>query len=100
MPDPTGARRRDAGRAAGRRSRSGSSGSPARTTSLWRADPRKRSGRCHQLKLSRTRRTQQNLPFVIRPSSRPSPTPAPSWAPGRPATAPPAPCSAPSRSPC
>ena len=45
--------------------RSGSSGSPARTTSPWRADPRNRSGRCHQLKLSCTRRTQQNLPFAI-----------------------------------
>jgi hypothetical protein len=37
----------------------------------------KRSGRCHQVKLSRNRRTQQNLPFVIRPSknvSRPRAT--------------------------
>ena len=52
----------------GTRSRSGSSGSPARTTSPWRADPRNRSGRCHQLKLNSSRRTQQNLPFVIRRS--------------------------------
>src|SRR6266508_445233 len=68
-PDPTGARRRDAGWVGGGRSRSGSLGSPTRTASVWRADRRKRSGRCHQVKLSRTRRTQQNLPFVMRPSS-------------------------------
>src|SRR5207302_10612102 len=67
-PDPTGARHRGSGRADGTHSRSGSSGSPARTTSPWRADPRNRSGRCHQVRLSCTRRTQQNLPFVIRPS--------------------------------
>jgi hypothetical protein len=84
-PDPTGARRRDTGRADGTRSRSGSSRSPARATSLWRADSRKRSGRCHQLKLSRTRRTQQNLPFVIRPSKKitSSASRPPAWTPDR-----------------
>src|SRR5262249_38233814 len=70
-PDPTGARRRGSGWADGTRSRSGSSGSPARTTSPWRADPRNRSGRCHQVRLSCTRRTQQNLPVVIKPSKSP-----------------------------
>ena len=69
-PDPTGARRPGAGCTDGRRSRSGSSGSPTRATSLWRRDPRNRSGRCHQVRLNRTRRTQQNLPFVIRPSKK------------------------------
>ncbi len=98
-PDPTGARRRDAGWAGGRWSRSGSSGSPARATSVRRAERRKRSGRCHQFKLSRIRRTQQNLPFVIRPSRSRSRTPSSSSAPGRPATASPPPCTAPSRSP-
>jgi len=87
-PDPTGARRRDAGRADGRRSRSGSSGSPTRATSLWRTDARNRSGRRHQVKLSRNHRTQQNLSFVIRPSSSPSGCPRPTYAPGRCSTTP------------
>ena len=84
-PDPTGARRPGSGCTDGRRSRSGSSGSPARATSLWRADPRNRSGRCHQVRLSRTRRTQQNLPFVIRPSRKitSSASRPPAWTPGR-----------------
>ena len=84
-PDPTGARRRGSGSADGTRSRSGSSGSPARTTSPWRTDPRNRSGRCHQLKLSSCRRTQQNLPFVIRPSKKitSSASRPPAWTPGR-----------------
>ena len=84
-PDPTGARRRRSCSADGTRSRSGSSGSPAKTTSPWREDPRNRSGRCHQLKLSSSRRTQQNLPFVIRPSKKitSSASRPPAWTPGR-----------------
>ena len=64
----------------------------------WRVDARNRSGRCHQLKLSRNRRTQQNLPFVIRPSKNASSKPKtrPGWittrsAPGGPGT-PTSPC--------
>src|SRR5262249_45890890 len=84
-PDPTAARRRGSGWADGTRSRSGSSGSPARATSPWRADPRNRRGRGPQVKLSRPRRTQQNLPFVIRPSKRitSSASRAPAWTPGK-----------------
>ncbi len=99
-PDPTGARRRDADSAAGTRSRCGSSGSPIRATSLQRADPRKRSGRCHQLNLSSTALTQQNLSFVIRPSKASTATPKtpptrpwPSPAAAASAASPPAPCS-------
>ncbi len=57
---------------------------PQRTVPPGQAQPHpphNRSGRCHQVRLSRTRRTQQNLPFVIRPSRNASrrPRPRPAW---------------------
>jgi hypothetical protein len=78
-PGPTAGGHRGGDWSVGTRSIAASCCSPGWTSTVRRADGRRLRGRRHQLKLRWTRRVQQNLSFVIRPSSRASPKARARW---------------------